>query len=546
MTDESRALTTQAERPMPAPRSYLNVEEAIPILDTARFEHMQRISTIMASSALIPDCLRGVTTGEGNNKKFDPYPLTTVISNCFLVTEQAVRWNMSPFAVAQCCSIVHGRLMYEGKLVAAVLQARAGIDLDYIWGRWDSKTERCIEGPEGEADMLGVIVREKGGDREVHGSVGTWKTTGAGTPWRAGAMKRQCRYRGAREWNRAYEPGLMLGVVTDDEMDDLVDRRFSHSTTGSAPALIGGEGSGLAARLANQGASTTGFDAAKVASETGGEKPKGTRRKAATPPVADDTAKSAEAPDVPQGAEETTHNPETGEIIDAKVEEIGGARLNDDKTTDNGDEVSDGVAGPGEVYFHVGVGPADDGRRATFKDGKPFSSAKADNADIFVYRDHAPAAEDDGFPGDKKPEGEQSGAETTSKSPDSSEGSQEVDAPYTEMAEGINAAAHWLGIKQVLKGYGKTDAWKDEAFRAASMQTAWRRFAALQEDGAEDTEVFSDYNLFQLWLNYGAKSSTEIDAVWPTFYRGVYKGMGEIDQKKINDIRAKRKAELAG
>ena len=39
--------------------------------------------------------------------------------------------DMDPFAVAQCCSVVHGKLVYEGKLVAAVLDAKLGVRLTY-------------------------------------------------------------------------------------------------------------------------------------------------------------------------------------------------------------------------------------------------------------------------------------------------------------------------------------------------------------------------------------------------------------------------------
>ena len=34
---------------------------------------------------------------------------------------------------AACTSVVHGRLMFEGKLVAAVIAAKLGLELDYEW-----------------------------------------------------------------------------------------------------------------------------------------------------------------------------------------------------------------------------------------------------------------------------------------------------------------------------------------------------------------------------------------------------------------------------
>ena len=46
-----------------------------------------------------------------------------LISTCLVVIEQAMRWGMSPFAVAQCTSSIGGKLMYEGKLVAAAVES---------------------------------------------------------------------------------------------------------------------------------------------------------------------------------------------------------------------------------------------------------------------------------------------------------------------------------------------------------------------------------------------------------------------------------------
>ena len=44
------------------------------------------------------------------------------VGDALMVIEQAMRWQMSPFAVAQCTSVISGKLMFEGKLVAAAVQ----------------------------------------------------------------------------------------------------------------------------------------------------------------------------------------------------------------------------------------------------------------------------------------------------------------------------------------------------------------------------------------------------------------------------------------
>lgn len=202
------------------PRQIFLVEDAVPILDTARFEHMQRIARIMAESSMIPDSLRlGKLPDETGRLVEAELPASRILANCFMVVNQAVRWGMDPFAVAQCCSMVHGRLMYEGKLVAAVLEAKLRVRLKYTF----TNEDKPIANRE-----LGVIVSAtipgEDEERTVEGTVALWHR-GDKSPWaNPGAWKRQLRYMGAREWARAHSPAIMLGVITDDEIEQAASR----------------------------------------------------------------------------------------------------------------------------------------------------------------------------------------------------------------------------------------------------------------------------------------------------------------------------------
>lgn len=197
------ALTVQQERPE---RQVRIVEDDIPLFDTAKFEHMARIAQSMANSSLLPETL----THTGTHNARSMLPEKTILANAFLVTNQAVRWGMDPFAVAQCASVVHGRLMFEGKLVAAVITQKLGIRLAYNYS-----------GAQGDARTITVSATIPGETkaREVTGTVAQWKTTGNNTPWKPGAFDRQLAYRGAREWARLHSPELMLGIYTDDEIE---------------------------------------------------------------------------------------------------------------------------------------------------------------------------------------------------------------------------------------------------------------------------------------------------------------------------------------
>ena len=74
-----------------------------------------RLADMMASQKLVPKHLQGSP------------------GDCLMVIEQAMRWNMSPFAVAQATSVVNGKIMFEGKLVAAAVETMRAITgwMDY-------------------------------------------------------------------------------------------------------------------------------------------------------------------------------------------------------------------------------------------------------------------------------------------------------------------------------------------------------------------------------------------------------------------------------
>lgn len=196
------------------------VNDPIPVLDTGRFEHMQRVAQAMASCTFMPDALCKEKDGEG---KLVWLPDRQILSNCFMVVNQAVRWGMDPFAVAQCVSVVHGKLCYEGKLIAAVISAKLGFDLEYkIEGQGESMKVTVTAAKDGKK-----IVDSDDQPKKVEGTVADWKTTNSGSPWAAkGGFPRMLRYRGAREWCRVHAPALMLGVYSDDEMEEN-DRRFA-------------------------------------------------------------------------------------------------------------------------------------------------------------------------------------------------------------------------------------------------------------------------------------------------------------------------------
>jgi hypothetical protein len=180
---------------LPAARVPVAVDVNNPIslyLDTGVFEQLQRVAKLMVSSGLAPAHLKG----DGK------------MADAFLVTAQAFRWGMDPFAVAQHTFVYQGKMGYEGKLIAAVVNSR---------GRLKSPLNYRYEGAGDNRKVIvsGTIEGETA-PREIEGTAKEWRTNNE--KWRT-MTDQMLAYRGAREWGRRHAPELILGVhYGDDEI----------------------------------------------------------------------------------------------------------------------------------------------------------------------------------------------------------------------------------------------------------------------------------------------------------------------------------------
>lgn len=144
-----------------------------------------------------------------SSAKLVPVHLQKSPADCLLVIEQAIRWGMSPFAVAQATSIVKGKLMFEGKLVAAAIQGSGVIHgaLDYAYkGEGDAR----------EVTVIGTL-RGENAARTITAKLVDVRTDNA--HW-AKSPDQMLSYMGARIWARRHAPAVMLGVYAPDEFDD--------------------------------------------------------------------------------------------------------------------------------------------------------------------------------------------------------------------------------------------------------------------------------------------------------------------------------------
>lgn len=189
------------------------------LFDTARFEHMHRIATVMAGASLIPDHMWKDKSG--------PLEPAMVQANCFLVVNQSVRWGFDPFAVVPCTYVVGGKLGFEGKLVAAVINARANLKHNLSYS---------FSGTKGKDDFTVTVSGTLEGEdepRTITMSVGEAKTDNK--MWTRDPEQKLV-YSGATKWARRHCPEIILGVTTDDDLERMGESQgFDHAKQVNEP-----------------------------------------------------------------------------------------------------------------------------------------------------------------------------------------------------------------------------------------------------------------------------------------------------------------------
>lgn len=501
------------------------VADVIPIFDSARFEHYGRIASVMAQSTLVPATLRA---GDRD----------AAIANCIQVVEFADRANMSPFAVAQCASVVFGKLMFEGKLVDAMLQTKLGIELNcYYTGERGSSdrrvyvTDATLTEEQYEALAPGSYPF---GLRMIDGSIDEWKTFEKGgavnAMWRGGPQSDdQLAYKGKRTWSRRYKPGVMLGVITDDEAQDFEDRRLEAPTPTTADFAAAPKPQRRPRKAETAGTSN---DAAEPEEGSHGRQEAGEQADSAQDAEFEDV--DAERPTSQAAATETeTVRPAEAEPATPASAEPA-AEPSPEPTASSpppaSENTGDGSIAPrDEAYTLTTDEPGDDGKMQVYINGEPKARAKPDaKACPPAFDQHpGPAPE---------PEPEADFDET------------QASDPVSDAIKAIRAAKTFVDGDDVMKALAASPGFKenvtDERKRGVRL-ALWTRYGELLEEGAEGIEAHENFTLMRLFLEFGAKTPGEIDEQWMPFYRSTYRSVAEGNQRAITDLMVRRKTELA-
>lgn len=169
----------------------------------ASFITGQRMAKCLAESHLVPEAYRGK------------------LADCVIALELAQRLGASPLAVMQATHIIHGRPSFSAQFIIGMVNSCGRYSPLRFAMSGEGDKRSCIawayelasgDRLEGPAVSIAMAKAEKWFDK-------------TGSKWRT-MPELMLRYRAATFFGRLYAPELMMGMRTDDEIQDMGAERI--------------------------------------------------------------------------------------------------------------------------------------------------------------------------------------------------------------------------------------------------------------------------------------------------------------------------------
>lgn len=184
-------------------------------LDTAKFNQLWRVAQVFSTTTIVP--------AQYQNKPAD----------CFVAAQMAMRMGIDPMMFMQNTYIVQGKPGIEAKLVIALINQRGPFSGPVQWkfagtGTTRACTAYATHKTTGEMCEATVTweMAEKEGWTKKNGS--KWQTM----------PDMMFRYRSATFLGRLYCPEVIMGMMTADELVEVIDEDGSFTTEKKKAAKV--------------------------------------------------------------------------------------------------------------------------------------------------------------------------------------------------------------------------------------------------------------------------------------------------------------------
>jgi hypothetical protein len=221
----------------------------------ASFEFMQREAKLFAISTMIPAAYQAVVSkGYGANQKWEQNP--AALSNCMVALDLAHRMSASPLQVMQNLHVIEGRPSWSSPFIIAMIN-NSGMYAHNLRFRFEQLGEittfcttyewvnnvktavktpytvvnaRCVAWTKDKA--TGDILESPPVTIELAVQEGWYTRNGSKWPTMPQVM---LQYRAAAFFGRSYNPELLMGLPSADEIHDIIDVQQQPDGTYAAP-----------------------------------------------------------------------------------------------------------------------------------------------------------------------------------------------------------------------------------------------------------------------------------------------------------------------
>lgn len=184
------------------------------------FEGAQRMAKALSSSPLVPKDYQG-PNGMGS---------------CLIALEMAQRCNANPLMVMQNLHIIHGRPSWSSQFVIAALNS---------CGRFSPLRFEIVGDPGSDSWGARAWAYDKNDGERLEGplvTIGMAKAEGwygkNGSKWKT-MPELMLRYRSAKFFGNLYAPDIMMGMSTQDEVEDISGYSNGGNAGGNKPRTPG-------------------------------------------------------------------------------------------------------------------------------------------------------------------------------------------------------------------------------------------------------------------------------------------------------------------
>jgi len=167
-------------------------------LDTAKFNQMWRVATVLSRSKMVPEIFQGKP------------------DDCFIVAQMAMRVGMEPMSMLQKAYVIQGRPAFEATIAIALVNKSGKFTGPLRWKMTgEGMNKKCVcyaysasDGVLCESEVSMAMAKAEG-----------WMDK-RGSKWNT-IPEVMLQYRSASFFAKMYAPELTMGFTTIDEAEDI-------------------------------------------------------------------------------------------------------------------------------------------------------------------------------------------------------------------------------------------------------------------------------------------------------------------------------------